>query len=148
MKKLILSLALMPALLIACSKDDKKEPKKEVLPALWTLFAKPSATITVTDMQGTPIDQAQVLIGEHFPRLVDLFTPLMRRQGYARGQRKVPGNALIAPGDDGRERSGDESPRETSLYTGAALHPAAVAGAALTLGALLAVGLGWRRKKA
>lgn len=54
----------MPALLIACSKDDKKEPKKEVLPALWTLFAKPSATITVTDMQGTPIDQAQVLIGD------------------------------------------------------------------------------------
>jgi len=92
--------------------------------------------------------RAQVLIGEHFPRLVDLVTPLMRRQVYGRDRRKVPGNALFAPGEDGRERSGDESPRETSLYTGAALHPAAVTGAVLAIGALLAVGLGWRRKQA
>ncbi|MGN6374592.1 MAG: SDR family oxidoreductase [Sphingomonas sp.] len=91
--------------------------------------------------------RARVLIGEHFPWLLDLITPMMRRSLYDRKAPKVAGDTLNAPGEDGHERSGDESPRESSLYTGAQLHPAVALGGALAVGSLIALGIGALRRR-
>ena len=89
----------------------------------------------------------QVLIGEHFPWLIDLAAPLMRRSVYAPGQPKDPRAALFEPGEGGRERSGDETPRETSLYTAAQRHPVVTAGAMAAIVALIGLGVGAGRER-
>lgn len=91
--------------------------------------------------------RAHVLIGEHFPWLIALAMPFFRRTVYDRNRPKRSENALFSPADDGRERSGDSSPRETSLYTGAALHPAAVAIAAGTIAAAALGVARWLRRR-
>lgn len=91
----------------------------------------PRRTITVGGR-----GRALVLIGEHVPWLIDLATPWMRRVVYARDAPKASDAALFAPGEGGRERSGDAAPHETSFYTRAELHPVATAGALAAAAAL------------
>jgi short-subunit dehydrogenase len=92
------------------------------------------------------IGRAQVLAGLHFPRILDqLGRPMMALLADPR-RRPTRANALFRPGEDGRERSGVEPGRRTSLYTTAARHPAlSAAGLAALVGAGAAIWLGRRR---
>jgi len=100
------------------------------------------------DMTVGGTGRLRVLTGQHFPWLIDLITPLVRHSVYAPDQPKVTGDTLFSPGEEERERSGDETPRETSLYTGALLHPGRVAGATFLAAALLAIGIrSWRQRR-
>ena len=67
--------------------------------------------------------RAQVLVGTHFPRLIDLATPLMRRLLFDRDRSQPDEDSMFAPRAAGEERSGDNQPRETSAYTAALRHP-------------------------
>jgi hypothetical protein len=88
-----------------------------------------------------------VLIGEHFPWLIDLVTPLMRRSLYAPDRPKAARNILFEPDEGQHERSGDETPRETSPYATARLHPIVVARAVAVIGALVGLGFSAPRKR-
>jgi short-subunit dehydrogenase len=77
------------------------------------------------------VGRLNVLIGQHFPRLLDWITPGLAAKVFDPSQARTPENSLFESSDAGRERSGDESPRRFSAYTAAVLHPRATAGIVL-----------------
>ena len=82
----------------------------------------------------------QVLIGKHFPALIDLAAPFMEPVMSDPDRRPSP-STIFAPGRHGQERSGVQPGRKTSLYTAAQLHPAVTRAVLLTGAAAAAVGL-------
>lgn len=82
--------------------------------------------------------RAQVLFGTHFPSLFERLAPMMADRLFDPSKAKTAGNTLFGATEAGRERSGDQSPRRTSLYTATQLHPAAAA----AIGIVAAAGLG------
>lgn len=68
------------------------------------------------------VGRLQVLVGTHFPALLDrlagLLIPAMRDPDLPR----TPGSSLFAPGADGEERSGLTRGLQTSLYTATIRH--------------------------
>ena len=81
------------------------------------------------------IGRLQVLVGQHFPWLIDLLAPVMMPALFDRTRPATPGDALFSSPEAGRERSGTSRPRTISAYTSAQLHPAATAGIGLAIGA-------------
>ncbi|WP_375421917.1 SDR family oxidoreductase [uncultured Sphingomonas sp.] len=84
----------------------------------------------------------QVLIGKHFPALLDVTAPFMEPMMSDPPRRPSP-TTIFAPGRHGQERSGVQPGRKTSLYTAAQLHPAVtrtalIAGAAAVAGLIVA----------
>lgn len=82
--------------------------------------------------------RATVLMGTHFPQLLDMIGKFTERTLIAKGEPITPGDALEAPLPAGRERSATQTGRDFSLYTGAKRYPWALR--AGTLAAALAVG--------
>ncbi|HVF94934.1 MAG TPA: SDR family oxidoreductase [Sphingomonas sp.] len=83
----------------------------------------------------------QVLVGRHFPWLIDatagLIEPVMSDSSKPR-----TGSTIFAPLQPGRERSGIQPGRKTSLYTTAQLHPRTARTVALLgLGTIAAVAM-------
>ncbi|WP_419815560.1 SDR family oxidoreductase [Glacieibacterium sp.] len=80
--------------------------------------------------------RAQVLVGTHFPTLLDKLGPLMMPALFDRKRPKTPGDTLFVSEEAGRERSGTTPGKKFSLYTSSVLHPgmAAVVGIAATAG--------------
>ncbi|MBV9843167.1 MAG: SDR family NAD(P)-dependent oxidoreductase [Sphingomonadaceae bacterium] len=90
------------------------------------------------------VGRLNVLVGTHFPRLLELVTPSLVSLVIDRSRPKTGANSLFDSSDAGRERSGVETARSYSLYTSAVLHPAATG--AVLLGVLAgAAGLLARR---
>ena len=87
----------------------------------------------------------QVLIGEHFPALLDVIAPLMEPIMSDPTRRPSP-STIFAPGRHGQEGSGVQSGRKTSLYTAAQLHPAVTRTALLAGSVALAGFLVARRR--
>ncbi|WP_445193537.1 SDR family oxidoreductase [Sphingomonas sp. Tas61C01] len=65
----------------------------------------------------------QVLVGKHFPALLDVIAPFMEPM-MSDPTRRPSASTIFAPGRHGQERSGVQPGRKTSLYTAAQLHPA------------------------
>jgi short-subunit dehydrogenase len=96
---------------------------------------RPQREITVGGM-----GRAQVLVGTHFPQLLDRLGGLLAPLVGDPRRKPTPGDALFSPAEDGRERSKVENGRRISLYTRAAQHPTATAvGVAAIVGAGVAV---------
>lgn len=70
------------------------------------------------------IGRANVLIGTHFPRLLEHLAPLLIPLLTDRHRPPTPDDNLSQPGHDGEVRSGVEQGRRFSLYTSAARHRA------------------------
>jgi short-subunit dehydrogenase len=78
----------------------------------------------------------EVLIGTHFPRLLDRFAPYMIPLLTDPSKPAMRSSALFAAGDGGREQSGERVAKPFSLYTLAARHRlAAGIGVGLIVGA-------------
>lgn len=71
----------------------------------------------------------QVLLGVHFPKLLDLMAGFVE-PAMSDPTRAKTGTTIFAPTQPGRERSGVQPGRKTSLYTAAERHPVAVRTAA------------------
>jgi short-subunit dehydrogenase len=69
----------------------------------------------------------EVLVGTHFPRLLDRFAPFMIPLLTDPAKPPSPGSSLFTAGDGGREQSGERVAKPFSLYTFAARHRAASA---------------------
>jgi hypothetical protein len=63
-----------------------------------------------------------VLVGTHFPRLLDRFGPLLIPLLSNPDKAPTRGSSLFAAGDGGRETSGERVAKPFSLYTLAARH--------------------------
>jgi hypothetical protein len=81
--------------------------------------------------------RAQVLFGTHFPALFERLAPMMIPALADRNKPKTPTDSLFSAAEAGRERSGDQQPRQTSIYTAAQLHPVA----SLAIGAVAVGGI-------
>jgi short-subunit dehydrogenase len=79
----------------------------------------------------------QVLFATHFPALFERIAPVMIPALTDKTKRKTPSDNLFAGTNAGRERSGDQAPRQTSVYTASQLHPLA----SLALGAVTVGGI-------
>ena len=113
-----------------------------VADAILTCAEKPRRDITVGG-----VGRAQVLFAEHFPALFEKLAPAaMKKLTDPAKQQPAPSN-LFEGEHAGEERSGEQAPLKTSVYTAAALRPGAVAlgvgGLALAIGALV---VGRRRR--
>ena len=113
-----------------------------VAAAILDAAERPRRTITVGGA-----GRAQVLFGTHFPALLDRLAPLLMPVLNDRDRRQTRSDNLFASDEAGRERSGDQSPRRTSLYTAAQLHPktSAAIGLAVVAGVTGMVALRARR---
>jgi short-subunit dehydrogenase len=83
----------------------------------------------------------EVLVGTHFPRLIDRFGPLLIPLLTDPAKRPTKASSLFTAGDGGRERSGERVAKPFSLYTLAARHRVATGvgvGLLVGAGALLA----------
>ena len=85
--------------------------------------------------------RTQVLLGTHFPAILERLGPLLQPVLKDRDQPKTLSNNLFAPALVGRERSGvNPGRRRTSLYTAAARNPLALAAIGLSsIGVFLAL---------
>lgn len=83
------------------------------------------------------VGRAQVLLGTHFPQLLEKFGGLAMPMMFNRKQPKTEGDVLFSSANEGRERSGTQPGKRTSLYTAAQLNP----GAALAVGTAMTIGL-------
>lgn len=79
--------------------------------------------------------RAQMLIGTHFPQLLDALAGMMMPLLIDRTRAKTPGDSLFSAGEAGRERSDVQSGRKASVYTAATLHRGTAAALALAAGA-------------
>ena len=75
--------------------------------------------------------RSQVLMGTHFPALLDRLSGLLMPALSDPSRLKTPTDTLFEPTQPGRERSGVQSGRRTSFYTAAERHPAMVGAVAL-----------------
>lgn len=73
----------------------------------------------------------QVLLGTHFPGILDRLAGTMIPVLSDKSRPKTPSTTMFTPLQPGQERSGVQSGRTTSLYTAAERHPAAVAAVVL-----------------
>jgi len=85
------------------------------------------------------IGRASVLIGTHFPRLLEWLTPWIAPRLVDRGRSPTPGTNLAHVEDDGRVLSGVEKGRAFSLYAFARRHGRALGALTLIGGAALAL---------
>lgn len=112
-----------------------------VADAILACAVRPRRTITVGG-----IGRAQALFAAHFPRVYEALAPVAAR-GFIDADREQPRPSNLKWGvGAGRVHSGEHPlRRRTSLYTSAALHPAATA--AVGLGAIAAAlgAYAWRR---
>ncbi len=83
------------------------------------------------------VGRAQVLMGTHFPQLLELFGGLGIPVLFDRKKPKTPGDNLFSPANEGRERSGIQTGKRTSLYTAAQLNP----GTTIAVSTALTIGL-------
>ena len=72
--------------------------------------------------------RAQVLMGTHFPQLIDALAGKMIPALFDRSRPKTPGNSLFRSDEAGREHSGVQHGKSVSLYTTATLHRGTIAG--------------------
>lgn len=91
--------------------------------------------------------RAQVLFAKHFPALFERLAPLMTGALTDRSKRQPRPSNLFQGVGAGQERSGEQHPMRTSVYTAATRRPGLAAaiglgGLALAIGGLAA----WRRK--
>ena len=77
----------------------------------------------------------QVLVGTHFPTLLDKMSSLLAKPMSDPMTAKTTSTTIFDPVQAGKERSGLQPGRKTSLYTAAERHPVAVS-------AVVAIGLG------
>ena len=83
------------------------------------------------------VGRAQVLVGTHFPQLLERFGGAMIPLLFDRNRAKTVSDGLFATTNAGRERSGVQTGKRTSLYTAAQLHPAAT----VAVGTAMLIGL-------
>ena len=82
----------------------------------------------------------QVLLGTHFPTLLDKMSSLLAKPMSDPTTAKTISTTIFEPVEAGHERSGIQPGRKTSLYTAAERHPVAVSAAvAIALGGLAAL---------
>lgn len=94
------------------------------------------------------LGRMQVLVGEHFPRLLDRFGGLLRPLLHDPSAAKTPGDNLHHAARGGDERSGVQTGRGFSGYTAIGRHKGAAAIAASAgLLAIVAVGSSMRRTR-
>lgn len=105
-----------------------------VADAILAAATRPHRTITVGG-----VGRAQVLLGTHFPSILDRLSKLLIPTLAAPGSPRNGEGALFDTVDAGRERSGEQPGRRISLYTAAELNPAALllGAVALTAAGLL-----------
>lgn len=87
----------------------------------------------------------QVLLATHFPALLDRMSNFLMRQTYDPSTARRERSALFQPAGRHQAQSGSLKPRQTSLYTAARRHPAAVAVGTATLLAIAGLVLTQRR---
>ena len=88
----------------------------------------------------------QVLLGTHFPGMLDRLGGMMTPMLSDKTRPKTRSTTLFEPVQPGQERSGIQTGRQTSLYTAAERHPAALGVVALAgVGGLVAILLARRR---
>jgi len=80
--------------------------------------------------------RAQVMVGTHFPQLLEKLGHLMIPALFDKAHTKTTEDGLFSAPHEGRERSGTKSGIRFSPYTSAQMHPAA----ALSIGVAMAVG--------
>lgn len=97
----------------------------------------------VRDITVGGVGRLNVLLGVHFPRLLDLVTPPLASMVFDPRRPKTGSDSLFASSDAGRERSGLQTPRRFSLYTIAARHKRA----ATSLAGLAAVAFVLARRR-
>lgn len=68
----------------------------------------------------------QVLVGTHFPALLDRLSGLLEKPLSNPAEAKTKISSIFAPNQPGQERSGRQSGLKTSVYTAAQRHPAAM----------------------
>ncbi|USI74434.1 SDR family oxidoreductase [Sphingomonas morindae] len=88
--------------------------------------------------------RANVLIGVHFPQLIEWLAPLLMRGLFDPARPATPGDTLFRAGGTAETRSRHEHPRETSLYTLAQRHRLVAAGIGLAGAALAGA---WARRR-
>jgi hypothetical protein len=93
------------------------------------------------------IGRLNVLLGTHFPRLLEWFAPRLAPQLMDKDRAPTPGTNLRHAEDDGRVRSGVEQGRRVSLYAIARRHGRALAAAALGGGLAFAIALRMRSSR-
>jgi short-subunit dehydrogenase len=101
-----------------------------VADAILEAAVRPHRSITVGG-----VGRAQVLLGTHFPGVLDSLSKLLVPTINAPGQPRDSEDALFGPMEAGQARSGEQPGRRTSVYTAAEIHPATT----LALGIGLAV---------
>ena len=96
------------------------------------------------------VGRLQVLIGTHFPDMLDAVSGLLEKPLSTTAMKKTEATTIFAPSQSGQERSGRQPGRKTSLYTAAERHPAAVSAALVGLGlaGATALLLRWRSRDA
>ena len=77
------------------------------------------------------VGRLQVLVGTHFPALLDAMSSLLVPATFDPDEAKTKTSSIFEPRQPGQERSGRQAGRRTSLYALAQPHPAAVGAAAL-----------------
>jgi short-subunit dehydrogenase len=91
------------------------------------------------------VGRLQVLLGTHFPALLDRMAGLMEPMMSDKTRPKTP-STIFAPMQRGQERSGVQPGRKTSLYTAAQRHPRAIQAVTLAgIGGVAAILLVRRR---
>jgi short-subunit dehydrogenase len=86
----------------------------------------------------------QVLIGTHAPALLDRMAGVLAPMMSNPAKPRTPTSSIFAPNQPGRERSGIQPGRRTSLYTAAERHPVAMGVAGLVGAAAIAALLATR----
>jgi short-subunit dehydrogenase len=77
------------------------------------------------------VGRLQVMVGTHFPGLLDRLAGVLTPALSDKTREKTRSTTIFEPEQPGRERSGVQPGRQTSLYTAAQRHPGAVGIAAL-----------------
>lgn len=83
------------------------------------------------------VGRAQVLFGTHFPQLLEKFGGLAMPLMFSQKQPKTASDTLFSTVREGRERSGTQPGKRTSLYTVAQLNP----GKTVAISTALTIGL-------
>lgn len=89
----------------------------------------------------------QVLLGTHFPALLDRMSGLLEKPLSNPKQVKTGQSSIFAPLQPGQERSGRQPGRKTSLYTTAGRHPAAIGAAVASVALAGAAAVFLRQRK-
>ena len=116
--------------------DEAQIPPPRYDPALVADAILNAAENRRRDITVGGIGRAQVLVGTHFPQLLETFGRFMIPALFDKEHPKTGEDGLFTPPHEGRERSGTKPGIRFSPYTAAQMHPAT----ALSVGVAMVVG--------